>query len=48
MSAFAGADDIRRGLDAGATAYLTKPMSMAEVRAQVHLLLGDAPWTTTA
>ena len=48
LSALSGAEDIRRGLDAGATVYLTKPTSMADLRTQVSALLGDSPWTTTA
>ena len=41
MSAFAGDADIHRGIEAGADAYVTKPMSLAPFRAQVQQLLGQ-------
>ena len=45
LTAAARPDDVRRGLDAGATEYLTKPFSPVRLLTLVDTLVpGGAPW----
>ena len=44
LTAAARAEDVRRGLEAGATEYLTKPFSPVRLLTLVDTLSGIAPW----
>ena len=44
LTAAARAEDVRRGLEAGATEYLTKPFSPVRLLTRVDTLSGIAPW----